>query len=91
MGTQHCLTIAYSKEEYTMAERAIKEAKRHITARVNDVTADERDYKQYLPLIMRIMNTTTSEFTKVRPCDLIYGKLLIQIEEYLSLWMRDQK
>ena len=51
IGTQHCLTIAYSKEENTMAERAIKEAKRHIRAMVNDVTSDERDYKQYLPLV----------------------------------------
>ena len=65
-------TIAYSKEENTMAERAIKEAKRHITAMVNDVTADERDYKQYLRLIMRIMNTTTSDYTKVCLCDIIY-------------------
>ena len=71
--TQHYLTIVYSKEENTMAERAIKGAKRHITAMVNDVTADERDYKQYLPLIMRIMNTTTSDYIKVRPCDILYG------------------
>ena len=45
MGTQHCLTIAYSKEENTMAERAIKEVKHHIRAMVNDVTENERDYK----------------------------------------------
>ena len=73
MGTQHCLTIAYSKEEITMAERAIKEVKRHIRAMVNDVTQNERDYKQYLPLIMRTTNTIPSEYTKVRPCDLLYG------------------
>ena len=44
MGTQHCFTIAYSKEENTMAERAIKEVKRYIKAMVNDVTENERDY-----------------------------------------------
>ena len=71
IGTQHCTTTAYSKEENSMAERAIKEVKHHVRALLNDVTASERDYKLYIPLVMRIMNTTTSELTKVRPCDLL--------------------
>ena len=55
-----------------MAERAIKEVKRHVRVLINDVTEDKLDYTLYIPLIMRIMNTTTSEYTKVRPCELLY-------------------
>ena len=76
IGTQHCLTIAYSKQENSMAERAVKEAKRHVIAMVNDVTENVRDYKLFLPLVMRIINTTTSALTTVRPCDILYGKAI---------------
>ena len=60
ISTQHCITTAYSKEKNSMAERAIEEVKRHVIALVNDVTSNELDYKQYIPLVMRIMNTTTN-------------------------------
>ena len=88
IGTQHCITTAYSKEENSMTERAIKEVKRHVIALVNDVTSNELDYKQYIPLVMRIMNTTTSELTKLRPCDLLYSKSVNPDRGIIMPWMK---
>jgi hypothetical protein len=32
IGTEHCLTLAYSKEENALVERADKEVNRHLRA-----------------------------------------------------------
>jgi transposase InsO family protein len=43
IGAEHCLTMAYSKEEYSIVERANKEVNRHIRA----YTFDTNHVKEY--------------------------------------------
>ena len=56
VGTRHCLTLAYSKEENAIVERMNKEINRHIRALTYDNTSLD-DYKIALPFVMRIINS----------------------------------
>ena len=56
VGTRHCLTLAYSKEENAIVERMSKEINRHIRSLTYDNTSLE-DYKLALPFAMRIINS----------------------------------
>jgi hypothetical protein len=39
IGTEHCLTLAYSKEENALVERANKEVNRHLRAFMFDANS----------------------------------------------------
>ena len=66
VGTEHCLTLAYSKEENSLVERANKEVNRHLKAFTFDKSTVD-DYRHALPMVQRIMNATYSERTKLSP------------------------
>jgi hypothetical protein len=72
MGVEHQLTIAYSKEENAIAERANKEVNR----RVRHICFDRKtkgDWRKTLPIAMRIINSHFSERTKISPASMLFG------------------
>ena len=62
----HIKTMAYSKEENALVERANKEIMRHLRGFIFDRRIREHWYK-YLPFVMRIINTTVHSSTGVSP------------------------
>jgi hypothetical protein len=62
VGTEHCLTLAYSKEENSLVERANKEVNRHLRAFTFDKSTVD-DYRLALPMVQRIMNATYTDRT----------------------------
>ena len=76
IGTQHCLTLAYSKEENAIVERMNKEVNRHLRALTFDNVTLE-DYKTSLPFVQRILNSNHSDRLKISSSQLrfIFQKL----------------
>ena len=72
MGTTHSITLAYSKEENAMVERANKEVLRHLSALVYETRIKE-DWIDFLPLVQRIINATPHGTTGVAPAQLLFG------------------
>jgi hypothetical protein len=71
-GTDQIRTMAYSKEENAIVERANKEVMRHLRAFIYDRRLKQEWYK-YLPFVQRIINTTIHSSTNVSPAGLLYG------------------
>jgi transposase InsO family protein len=69
---QHLRTMAYSKEENGLVERANKEVNRYLRDLIYDLRVDAT-WSDYIPLIQRIMNSTVNESTGVTPAELIFG------------------
>ena len=67
---QYELTIAYSKEENAIVERAIQEVIRHLRALLFDKRVYNKWSFEELPLVQRIMNTG------VTPAELILNNSL---------------
>ena len=75
IGTEHCLTLAYSKEENALVERANKEVNRHLRA-FTFHTNTVKDWRLSLPMVQRIMNATFSDRTKLSSSQLLFGNAL---------------
>ena len=75
IGTKHCLTLAYSKEENALVERMNKEVNRHLRALTYDNLSLE-NYKDSLPFVQRIINSNHSDRLKISAADLLFGKML---------------
>ena len=75
IGTQHCLTLAYSKEENAIVERMNKEVNRHLRALTFDNLTLE-DYKTSLPFVQRILNSNHSDRLKISASQLLFGNVL---------------
>jgi hypothetical protein len=71
IGTEHCLTLAYSKEENALVERANKEVNRHFRA-FTFLTNTVKNWHLSLPMVQRIMNATFSDRTKLSSSQLFY-------------------
>ena len=100
VGTQHCLTLAYSKEENAIVERVIKEINRHLRALTFDTT--DENYKTKVPFVQRILNSNYSDRLKISASQLLFGKMInldvgifiprdeiIQSKKPLSKYMSD--
>ena len=88
MGTEHVLTVTYSKKENAMVERANKDVNRH----VRHVYFERRiklNWRQTLPLALGIINSHYSECTGVSPADIIFDKAL-DLDRSLSALPEDQ-
>jgi transposase InsO family protein len=72
IGVEHCLNIAYSKEESALVERQNKEVNRHLRALFFDRAIIE-EYALCIPLVQRILNASTTARTGVAPCQLLFG------------------
>jgi transposase InsO family protein len=75
VGTQHCLTLAYSSQQNAIVERIIKEVNRHITALTFDTNSVD-DYAMLLPIVQRILNSAYSDHTKISSAQLLFGNAL---------------
>ena len=72
VGTEHCLTLAYSKEENALVERANKEVNRHLRAFTFDASTVD-NWRFALPMVQRIMNSTYSDRTKLSSANILFG------------------
>jgi len=66
------LSIAYSKEENAIVERANQEVMRHLRAFIMDVNILS-EWEDYLPLVQRIINSKIHASTGVAPAHLLFG------------------
>lgn len=82
-GTPHNLTLAYSKEENAIVERANKEVNRHLRALIFDFP-DINQLARRLPFVMRILNTTKNAVTGIAPAQLLFGNV-IDLDEGILL------
>ena len=75
IGTEHCLTLAYSKEENALVERANKEVNRHLRAFTFDASTVD-NWRQSIPFVQWIMNATFTDRTKLSAAQLLFGNAL---------------
>jgi len=75
IGTEHCLTIAYSKEESALVERQNREVNRHLRALIFDRAVID-DYKLAVPLVRRLLNTHVNSRTGISAADLLFGQMI---------------
>jgi len=72
IGTEQIFTLAYSKQENAIAERALKEVQRHLRAILFHKNV-HYDWSIFLPLVQRILNTEVHSSTGVSPAQLVFG------------------
>ena len=75
VGTQHCLTLAYSSQQNAIVERVNKEVNRHIRSLTFELNSIDT-YKSTLPIVQRILNAAYSDHTKLSPSQLLFGNAL---------------
>ena len=83
MGTQQITTLAYSKEENSLVERANKEVMRHTRALVYESNMTE-EWPDDLPTAQTIMNSSEVESISCSPAQLLFGNA-ITLERSLYL------
>ena len=69
---EHLRTMAYSKEENGLVERAIKEVNRYLRDLIYDLRVDTT-WSEYIPMIQRIMNSTVNQSTGLTPAEIVFG------------------
>ncbi len=70
----HELSLAYSKEQNAIVERANKEALRYLTAIIFDKRVSEGWSSEYLPLVQSIISAKVHDIIGVSPVELVFGK-----------------
>ena len=75
VGTQHCLTLAYSSQQNAIVERVNKEINRHIRSLTFESNSVD-DYKHTLPIVQRILNAAYSDHTKLSASQLLFGNAI---------------
>ena len=71
-GTPHNLTLAYSKQDNAIVERLNKEINRYSSSFLYD-TNDVYQYKNCLPFVQRILNSSIHSSTNASPASLLFG------------------
>ena len=75
VGVEHCLTLAYSKEENSIVERYNKEINRHLRALTyENITLS--NYKLALPFVQRILNSNHSDRLKISASQMLFGNVI---------------
>jgi hypothetical protein len=72
MGTDHKLTLAYSKEENAMVENANKRVQEYL----RDIMFERRIINKWsiaLPIVQRILMTDRNEVTGMTPAEMLFG------------------
>ena len=75
LGTKAEVSLAYSKEEQGIVERANKEVMKHLRNFIFDHMAI-KSWSRYIPLVQRIMNSSTHKSTGFPPSVLLFGHAL---------------
>jgi hypothetical protein len=73
VGIEHLLTIAYSKEENSIVERANKEVNRWVRDILYDKRLQDTEWIYYMPFIQRIHNATNIKSIGTTPAKLVFG------------------
>jgi hypothetical protein len=73
IGVKFTPTMAYSKEENSIVERANKEVMRHVRAYVHETKVLDM-WVDCLPLVQRIMNAKKHSSINVSPAQLLFGE-----------------
>ncbi len=81
LQVEHEVSLAYSKEQHAIVERANMEVMRHLTAIIFDKRVSEAWSTDYLPLVQRIMNA------KVHDIIGITRKAVIRASYQPLLWV----
>jgi hypothetical protein len=76
VGTEHCMTTAYSKEENAIVERANKEVMRHLRAIVFHKKIVSDWSVNDIPMVQRILNSEVKESLGVSPAQLLFGNAI---------------
>ena len=71
----HQLTLAYSKEENGIVERANKEINRHLRGLCYDLSSTS-DLQLMIPFVQRIMNSTSNAITHIKPSQIMFGNVI---------------
>jgi hypothetical protein len=71
-GIKQIQTVAGSKQEQSIVERANKEVMRHLRNFIFDKSVI-KSYSKYIPLVQRIMNSSYHRMTGFSPAQLLYG------------------
>ena len=75
VGVEHCLTLAYSKEENSIVERYNKEINRHLRALTyENITLS--NYKLALPFVQRMLNSNHSDRLKISASQMLFGNVI---------------
>ena len=103
IGVELAHTMAYSKEENSIVERANKEIERHLRNIIFDKDVLPK-WSTYIPLVQRIMNSCVHRTTGVTPAEIIFSNAIdldrgIFLEHLpqgnpktkLSKWMADMR
>jgi hypothetical protein len=83
VGTQQCLTLAYSSQQNSIVERVNKEINRHIRSLTIESNSVE-DYQLTLPIVQRILNAAYSDRTHMSSSQILFGNA-INLERSLFL------
>ena len=75
VGVEHVTTMAYSKEENSIVERANRETGRHLRAIIFHKNM-KATWSQALPLVQRIMNSNTIATIGVSPAQILFGNAI---------------
>jgi transposase InsO family protein len=70
VGTQQCLTLAYSSQQTSIVERVNKKINRHIRSLTFESNSVE-DYQLTLPIVQRILNAAYSDRTHLSSSQII--------------------
>jgi hypothetical protein len=76
LGIDQEKTVAYSKEENAIVERANKEVMRHLRAIVFERKTYDTWSMDFLPLVQRIMNAQEHSTIGVSPAELLFGNAI---------------
>ncbi len=71
-GTEHLLSIPYSKQENAIVERMNKEVMKHLRHIVFDTNISE-EWADSLPFLQRIINTSKHSRTGFSPAQILFG------------------
>ena len=74
VGTEHCLTLAYSKEENAIVERYNKEINRQLRALTFEILSLS-DYQTSIPFVQQILNSNHSDRLKISAAQMLFGNV----------------
>jgi hypothetical protein len=89
LGMKHTLTMAYSKQENAIVERVNKEILRHLKAIIFNKNIVS-EWHEYLPIVQRIINSTTHMSIGVSPASILFGNA-INLDRGLLINSSDNK
>jgi hypothetical protein len=74
LQVEHEVSLAYSKEQNAIVERANREVMRHLTTTIFDKWVSETWSTDCLPLVQRIMSPKVHDTIGVSPAELLFGQ-----------------